>query len=171
MSRFSRYDTDEERLPEGMTRVGYDADTQIYTFQDADGSYWESAPGCQYGQLTRVGEEAHQSFIYADTSSRPRPSWRRDMMPMLQFGVIIGVFLLVLFWFLRVSAGGGSGGSVLQCPEGTSKYTIKPDDTCWAIAQAQGIDIKDILTYNKGIDCEKLVIGSTMCLLDSTSPV
>lgn len=166
MSRFSRYDTDEERLPEGMTRVAYDADTQVYTFQDADGSYWESAPGNQFGQLTKVGEEPHHSFIYSD-ASRPRPSWRRDMMPLLQFGVIISVFLLVLFWFLRVSA----GGSALRCPEGTSKYIIQPDDTCWAIAQAQGIDIKDILTYNEGVDCEKLIVGSTMCLLASTSPV
>ena len=38
MSRFSRYDSDEERLPEGMTRVGYDADTQVTTFQDVDGN-------------------------------------------------------------------------------------------------------------------------------------
>ncbi|KAJ3532019.1 hypothetical protein NM208_g8625 [Fusarium decemcellulare] len=49
MSRFSRYDTDEERLPEGMERVGYDADSQVYTFRDADGSYWESAPGNHRG--------------------------------------------------------------------------------------------------------------------------
>ncbi|KAL2201980.1 hypothetical protein CC79DRAFT_158715 [Sarocladium strictum] len=167
MSRFSRYDTDEERLPEGMTRVAYDSDTQVYTFQDADGSYWESAPGNQYGQLTRAGQEPHQAFHYSE-AARPRPSWRRDMMPLLQFGVIIGVFLLLLFWFLRVNA---SHSSIVRCTEGTSKYTIKPDDTCWAIAQAKGIDIKDILTYNKGVDCENLVIGSAMCLPEPSSPI
>jgi hypothetical protein len=39
MTRFSYYDTDAERLPEDMMRVGYDADTQVYTYIDADGSY------------------------------------------------------------------------------------------------------------------------------------
>ncbi len=55
MGRWSHLDSDEERLPSGMTRVGYDADTQVYTFRDAsDGSYWEGAPGCRYGKLHRV---------------------------------------------------------------------------------------------------------------------
>jgi hypothetical protein len=54
MGRWSHLDSDEERLPEGMTRVGYDADTQVYTYRDSDGSYWEGAPGCQYGRLHRV---------------------------------------------------------------------------------------------------------------------
>ncbi|KAH8168511.1 lysM domain-containing protein [Sarocladium implicatum] len=177
MSRFSRYDTDEERLPEGMTRVGYDADTQVYTFQDADGSYWESAPGNQYGQLTRVGDGApprdgsdpHEPFLSYD-STRSQPSWRRDMMPLLQFGVIIGVFLLVLFSFFRWSGGSGSG-AVVHCADGAHKYTIKPDDTCWAIAQEQGIDIKDILSSNEGVDCENLVIGSALCLPEAPAPV
>ncbi|KAL2200847.1 hypothetical protein P885DRAFT_73196 [Corynascus similis CBS 632.67] len=54
MGRWSHLDTDEERLPEGMVRVGYDADTQVYTYRDSDGSYWEGAPGVQYGKLHRV---------------------------------------------------------------------------------------------------------------------
>ncbi|KAK4232884.1 hypothetical protein C8A03DRAFT_39462 [Achaetomium macrosporum] len=58
MGRWSHLDTDEERLPEGMTRVGYDADTQIYTYRDSDGSYWEGAPGVRYGKLHRVQSEA-----------------------------------------------------------------------------------------------------------------
>ncbi|KAK3901290.1 hypothetical protein C8A05DRAFT_35041 [Staphylotrichum tortipilum] len=55
MGRWSYLDTDEERLPPGMTRVHYDAGTQVYTYRDAsDGSYWEGAPGCRYGKLHRV---------------------------------------------------------------------------------------------------------------------
>ncbi|KAM7206131.1 hypothetical protein V8F20_002913 [Naviculisporaceae sp. PSN 640] len=54
MGRWSHFDTDEERLPDGMKRVGYDADTQVYTYRDTDGSYWEGAPGVQYGKLFRV---------------------------------------------------------------------------------------------------------------------
>ncbi|SPO03161.1 uncharacterized protein DNG_05843 [Cephalotrichum gorgonifer] len=58
MGRFSYLDTDEERLPEGMKRVGYDADTQVYTYRDTDGSYWEGAPGVRYGKLFRVRSAA-----------------------------------------------------------------------------------------------------------------
>lgn len=58
MGRWSHLDTDEERLPDGMTRVGYDGDTQIYTYQDNDGSYWEGAPGVKYGRLYRVHQAA-----------------------------------------------------------------------------------------------------------------
>jgi hypothetical protein len=58
MGRWSHLDTDEERLPEGMTRVAYDGDTQVYTYQDSDGSYWEGAPGVKYGRLYRVKQTA-----------------------------------------------------------------------------------------------------------------
>lgn len=53
-SRYTELDTDEERLPQGMVRAGYDADTQIYTFRDLDGSLWEGPPGARYGHLTKV---------------------------------------------------------------------------------------------------------------------
>jgi len=36
-----------------MQRVGYDADTQVYTYEDEDGTAWESAPGVRYGHLHR----------------------------------------------------------------------------------------------------------------------
>ncbi|KUI63257.1 Putative L,D-transpeptidase YkuD [Cytospora mali] len=55
-SRYMESDTDEERLPEGMVRIGYDADTQVYTFRDADGSIWEGPPGSRYGSLTKIAE-------------------------------------------------------------------------------------------------------------------
>jgi hypothetical protein len=36
-----------------MRRVGYDADTQTYTYRDHHGSSWEGAPGAKYGVLNR----------------------------------------------------------------------------------------------------------------------
>ena len=42
-----------------MRRVGYDADTQTYTFRDSDGSHWESAPGNRYGRLTQISGSSH----------------------------------------------------------------------------------------------------------------
>jgi hypothetical protein len=44
---------DNYRLPEGMQRVGYDADTERYTYKQTDGSYWEGAEGARYGTLRR----------------------------------------------------------------------------------------------------------------------
>ena len=40
-------------MPEGMKRVGYDADTQKYSFVDQSGNYWEGPEGQEYGELTR----------------------------------------------------------------------------------------------------------------------
>ncbi|KAK3356725.1 hypothetical protein B0T25DRAFT_537277 [Lasiosphaeria hispida] len=54
MGRWSHLDSDEARLPEDMTRIAYDADTQVYTYCDADGSHWETAPGVRYGTLHRA---------------------------------------------------------------------------------------------------------------------
>ena len=53
MGRYTDADSDAGRLPDGMRRVGYDSDTQVYTFRDTDGSLWESLPGAEYGRLHR----------------------------------------------------------------------------------------------------------------------
>lgn len=179
MSRFSRYDTDEERLPSGMTRVGYDADTQVYTFQDSDGSLWESAPGCQYGQLTRVSSgygdleagaghaDDTEPFLVADDTRLPehqRTSWRHDMMPLLNFGVIVGVCLLLLFWYLHWMAKPSGEELMPACGKGGITYAIKQGDTCWDIAETRRVRVEDILAVNDSLDCEKLVVGETICL-------
>ena len=51
MGKWSDYDTDQERLPSGMRRIAYDADTQVYTYRDKDGSLWEGAAGATYGTV------------------------------------------------------------------------------------------------------------------------
>lgn len=58
MGRWSDMDSDAERLPAGFERIGYDADTQTYTFRDSDGNTYESEPGNRYGELHRVGSAA-----------------------------------------------------------------------------------------------------------------
>ena len=74
MGRWSHLDTDEERLPEGMTRIGYDADTQTYTFRDAtDGSLWKGAPGCQYGKLFRVKSPSTLESVTVDEAEGDEP--------------------------------------------------------------------------------------------------
>jgi len=63
MGRWADYDTDAERLPSGMTRIGYDADTQQYTYRDRGGHIWEGPPGCQWGVLSRVPRYERQLEI------------------------------------------------------------------------------------------------------------
>lgn len=43
---------DEYRLPEGMKRVGYDADTGRYAFQDSGGGMWQGRQGENFGVMT-----------------------------------------------------------------------------------------------------------------------
>lgn len=164
-------DDDSTRLPEGMRRVGYDADTQVYTFQDADGSYWESAPGCEYGQLTRVGGNSTydedvddtQPFL-RDASTQPALSWRSEMMPLLNFGVIIGVFLMALIWFLYGGSSGGDAIPDIECPVGSQGYRVQPGDTCWKLAQSHDTTVDDLIRLNDGLDCKHLSIDKQICL-------
>lgn len=181
MSRFSQYDTDEERLPDGMTRIGYDADEQVYTFRDSDGSLWESAPGCEYGQLTRAGHAAEpnddddaetQAFLMEQY--RPKVSWRADLMPLLNFGMLIALSLLGLFWYLHVAARPSSGdhsAPELSCSGDNVVYTIQKDDTCWDIAEERGISVDDVVTLNPKLDCAKLPVSSKICLPELATPV
>ncbi|KAM0233031.1 hypothetical protein ACHAPO_007499 [Fusarium lateritium] len=64
MPRRATFDVDEGRLPAGMERVGYDSDTKVYTFRASDGTLWESAPGVEYGELTRVGGDSPEDLDF-----------------------------------------------------------------------------------------------------------
>lgn len=179
MSRFSRYDTDEERLPDGMTRVGYDADTQVYTFQDSDGSLWEGAPGCQYGQLTRVGhapdpeDDNDTAPFLASEHSYHQTSWRAELMPLLNFGLLVGLCLMLLFWYLHYAASPSDSDEEtapeLSCPNDNAPYTIQKGDSCWGLANERSITVDDVVALNPGLDCEKLLAGSGICLPDLSS--
>ncbi|KXN89694.1 hypothetical protein AN958_05234 [Leucoagaricus sp. SymC.cos] len=60
MGRWTQFDEDSARLPEGMKRVGYDADTRQYTFlESSTGMLYESAPGNEYGILRPIGRSAN----------------------------------------------------------------------------------------------------------------
>lgn len=192
-SRYSHLDSDDERLPDGMARVGYDADTHVYTFRDAaDGSCWEGAPGCQYGRLTRVsgpsppppprrsGYDDDDDFDLEDpflpdsdsaAKEPPHISWRHDLMPLLNFGLLVGVSLLLLFWYLHHAAAVAERQqdepgvpAVPVCAAGDAAVPIHDGDTCWAMAEARGMALRDLLSRNAAIDCDRLVVGSQICL-------
>ncbi|KAF8877875.1 hypothetical protein BD779DRAFT_1803811 [Infundibulicybe gibba] len=52
MGRWTYKDEDSSRLPDGFTRVAYDADLRIYTYHDEEGRLYQGAPGASYGLLT-----------------------------------------------------------------------------------------------------------------------
>ncbi|KAH9969115.1 hypothetical protein BC827DRAFT_315626 [Russula dissimulans] len=58
MGRWTQYDEDSYRLPEGMRRVGYDADSGRYYFSDVRGGAWEGQPHAYYGEMRRVSNSS-----------------------------------------------------------------------------------------------------------------
>ncbi|KAL2259633.1 hypothetical protein VTK26DRAFT_6624 [Humicola hyalothermophila] len=72
MSRRAHRHTEEDRLPVGMTVVGYDADEETFTYRDANGTYWGTRPGNRYGDLRRVDRP-----LLATVPPRARPYMTR----------------------------------------------------------------------------------------------
>ncbi|KAG2139723.1 hypothetical protein DEU56DRAFT_799912 [Suillus clintonianus] len=54
----SYFDEDSYRLPEGVKRIAYDADTQKYTFRDQSGQLYQNSSGEKYGVLKPVSAPA-----------------------------------------------------------------------------------------------------------------
>jgi len=76
-SNMGRWDQDEDihRLPEGIVRVAYDADTRQYTFRDTTtGRLYRSAPGEPYGTLHPVLDHlpSRPNAFAPEGSHRPR---------------------------------------------------------------------------------------------------
>lgn len=192
MGRWSQYDTDEERLPSGMTRIGYDADDQTYTFRDADGSIWESAPGSQYGGLHRVsgppatpsrppresedgyeagdGENDDDALLeqpppYMEEDPSTKASWRAEMMPLFNFFMIVGLFLIGVFFYLRATARQMDDRLRQgQCGTDSVPYTIHSGDTCWDIAHDGGFSLDTLLELNTNLNCDLLKVGQSICV-------
>ncbi|KAJ4496204.1 hypothetical protein C8J55DRAFT_496059 [Lentinula edodes] len=80
MSRFTQYSEDSTRLPVGLQRIAYDADTQQYTFRDENGRLYYSASGESYGHLTTVGSAARAGEV-AMTEPKPKPQKRSQTSP------------------------------------------------------------------------------------------
>ncbi|KAF2273630.1 uncharacterized protein EI97DRAFT_469368 [Westerdykella ornata] len=164
MSRFRDTDDDEERLPEHFKRIGYDADTQIYTFEDTStGRIYESAPGNRYGILTPAGEPRDPAEIEAH-NAQIRKGNREAVRTMLPFALLAVVFLLLLFRFIY----GGSSGSEaeVECGLGGKAIHVQAGDTCWEIAKAYGLEVAGLLALqgNGGVDCDKLQVGQSICV-------
>ncbi|TFK84446.1 carbohydrate-binding module family 50 protein [Polyporus arcularius HHB13444] len=185
MGRWTQYDEDSYRLPEGMKRVGYDADTGKYYYRDGGGSLWEGAEGAQYGELKRVShapiptggaqedpsdEEAeiggradgYRPLAVDDGSVRHTGTSRSDSAyrMILPFFLIIAVILLLVFRLVHSA----TPSNPPECPGSSEVYHVSRGDTCWELAQARGCSVDDILTVNRDLRCESLRPGEAICL-------
>ncbi|KAJ7242032.1 hypothetical protein C8J57DRAFT_1142647 [Mycena rebaudengoi] len=69
----SHFEEDSSRLPEGMQRIAYDADSERYTFRDHEGNIFMGPRGEDYGVLTPVdsGQPGDRPNAFASESSKP----------------------------------------------------------------------------------------------------
>ncbi|CAK3844153.1 Hypothetical predicted protein [Lecanosticta acicola] len=158
--RYELLDSDEQRLPEGMQRVGYDADTQTYTYRDSDGSYWEGEEGNRYGTLHRAGTRSspNQPPIGQPISQRTIAEDWRYLAP---FMVIVIVVLLSLFRFLDSA----STPALPTCSSPDMEaYRITKGDTCWDLAQVRGTTVDGLKVANPGLNCDRLLPGYGICV-------
>ncbi|KAF7307581.1 Peptidoglycan-binding domain protein [Mycena indigotica] len=184
MGRWSQQDEDSERLPAGMTRIGYDSDTQRYYFRDRNGSVWQGAQGAEFSEMTRVdgpsGYDTNEDLeaaprrsdgyqpLATDSSARLSPAYSSAYRTLFPFFLLIGVVLL-LIWRLILSPGLAAPKNPCPDPE-TRRYTVEPGDSCWEIAKANGVTLEQLRRANYGLECERLIPGSTMCVPKATLP-
>ncbi len=84
MPRKFRIDGDDsDRLPEGVKRKGYDADTQAYRYESVAGDEYEGEPGQRYGKLHRTRTAAAALMVqptreYSQLNRTPSAAPRSD---------------------------------------------------------------------------------------------
>ncbi|KAH9923680.1 uncharacterized protein B0H18DRAFT_1014626 [Fomitopsis serialis] len=190
MGRWTQYDEDEYRLPEGMKRVGYDSDTSKYYYRDADGTLWEGPAGADYGELTQVSsapivldDDGHASDedleaaptradgykpLASDANQSPHfmSSGNRHAYRMLfPFFLLVAVALLLVIRlaFYSTSSDPPPPNSAL-CPNESEPVNVKAGDTCWKLSQARNSTLEEFLNLNPTVDCNSLMPGQNVCL-------
>lgn len=151
MSQYHDYEDDEGRLPEGFERTGYDAETQQYIYQSADGTH-HGVPGSRFN-IIGVNDHAEDDIDEIDKS------WKRYMFPWF---VLVGVFLLFLIappwtWWKR-------GTPNITCGDGLAMHRVQGGDTCFMLAEEVGTAVEEILKLNPGLKCENLQVGKQICV-------
>jgi hypothetical protein len=152
----------------GMQRIGYDADTQVFTFRDTtSGAIFESEPGNRFGELWPVGQRPQRTSREVEQhNAQIKKSNRESIKMILPFALLVLVFLLLLFRYLGRAGTHADLGEQANCAEGDRFVQVKAKDTCWEIAQAHGLGVKEILALagNEKIDCDHLRIGQKICV-------
>ncbi|KAF2680383.1 carbohydrate-binding module family 50 protein [Lentithecium fluviatile CBS 122367] len=167
MGRWADQDSDEHRLPEGMKRIGYDADTQIYTFRDASGAIYESESGNRYGELWPAGRRPQRTPSEIEHhNAQLKKSNRESVKMILPFALLVLVFLLLLFRYLGNAGAHADLGEQAKCAEGDTWVQVVEKDTCFDIGKKNGLGVEELLGIegNEGVDCDHLRIGQKICV-------
>ncbi|TDL28090.1 hypothetical protein BD410DRAFT_713127 [Rickenella mellea] len=185
MGRWTQYDEDDYRLPEGMKRVGYDADTQRYTYKDQQGATWIGPEGSQYGDdheelvvdgTNEVDLEAsapsrgdgYQPMATEDVSEPDGSAPPRLRLNASPYRALLPFFLIVLAFLLLVirlvSPPSLEEKVPPMCPEGSHRYGVKSGDSCWAISQEYGTSVESLRRANPDLDCNALRPEQWLCV-------
>ncbi|KIM32222.1 carbohydrate-binding module family 50 protein [Serendipita vermifera MAFF 305830] len=155
--RWSQYDEPSYRTG-GMERVGYDADTERYYFQEGTELY-EGEPGAEFGgQLRHVGQAPRQRANAAAESNKL--AWRQ----LAPFLLIVGVVLLLFLKMFLVPSSPVNPPATRECPQGLVTYEVVSGDSCWSIADGRGWTLEKLSHANPGLSCEPLSLGTTVCV-------
>lgn len=159
---------DSQRLPSGFERIGYDADSETYTYRGPDGKIYESEPGSRYGELWPVGEPRPQRSddeIEANNEVVARNN-KDAMRMMLPFALLILGFLFLLFKLINRPVYDDGNHQYFDCVEGSHHVQIRRGDTCWAVAQKYGVGVDELMGLggNENVDCDNLRIGEKICV-------
>ncbi|KIJ12831.1 carbohydrate-binding module family 50 protein [Paxillus involutus ATCC 200175] len=189
MGRWTQYDEDDYRLPEGMKRVGYDSDTGRYYFRDREGLLYKGPEGSEFGELTQVSElptsvaaevdddnddleaaptrgSGYQPLAVDENGSRHvlRGGPYRTLFP---FFLTIAVFLL-LIWRLVLLP---TRTAPAPCPSTTIPYLVQPGSTCWDIARRHNSTLDRFVIVNPKVTCSNLQPGYRVCVPDEGSSI
>ena len=74
---------------------------------------------------------------------------------------LIVAFLLIAVITLADAHRPAPAASPLICKKA---YGVKQHETCFAVAQATGLPLKQFLLFNPNINCDNLFIGQWVCL-------
>jgi len=181
MGRWTQYDEDDYRLPEGMKRVGYDSDSRRYYFRDRSGVLYEGAQGAEFGDMTRVHSapiaipeeddndiEAASSradgyqALATESGATPRYANTSAYRTIFPFFLLVAVALL-LVWRLVLYPTSSPAPSP-PCPDKTEPYWVKSGDSCWEISRVHRCSLEQFKDLNPKVDCDKLMPGRRVCL-------
>jgi hypothetical protein len=140
--------------------MGWGTPAQITDPTYAAGKFLDQAiplaaanPGYTPDQIAQGVQRAQLGNLYAQ-----RFDWANQLISQAQAatGVKFGG-----------AGGGGEAPPTAPAPSGCSnKVTVNAGDSCWAISQAHGVSVADILSKNSNINsgCTNLQIGAQICL-------
>lgn len=185
-NRYTHYDSDAYRLPEGMRRVGYDADTQQYTFRDSQVCLWCLCNSYTFltihaGLLHRrarlvglfsvfFGPQCVSANEYGGRLTYTSPLRGNERDDDIEFTPpsftavnspyrpLLPFFLIVAVVLLVLVKFIYSGSST-HCKHG--EYTISKGDTCWGIAMSQHVPLDQL---QQSLPCNALIPGTRICL-------